>query len=444
MSKILTVTRAEYVKATRSKAFVIGVLLTPLLFSGSIVAMAISKKTVDVEERRFAVVDRTGALYAAVEDAAEERNATALRDESGEKQVLPAWVPSAYAPDDAAASDDDVLLELSERVESKDLAGFLVIGADIVSTGTGGDREFSWHTKTPTYKDLPRWLERVVNGRVRAERFAAAELDEQLVETLSREADLRTVGLTERDEETGEVIAAEEESDFANLLVPAALALMMFMLVIMSVPALMNNVLEEKMQKIAEVLVSSVTPFELLMGKLFSAVCVSLTLGVLYVGGALLFVHNVDDIPPQVLDAIGPGILAWFAFFLLLALLIFGSMFSALGSACSELQDAQTMMMPAMILMMLPMFFLGPVIENPGGSLATTLSLVPPFTPLVMFLRMAIPPGVEWWQLGLAVVLTTGFTVLCVMASAKIFRIGILSAGQTPNYRKLVGWVLSK
>jgi ABC-2 type transport system permease protein len=219
---------------------------------------------------------------------------------------------------------------------------------------------------------------------------------------------------------------------------------MLFMLVVMSVPALMNNVLEEKMQKIAEVLISSVTPFELMMGKLLSAVCVSMTLGVLYVGTALAFVHNVDDIPPQVLTALNPGILAWFTFFLLLALLIFGSMFSALGSACSELQDAQTLMMPAMILMMLPMFFLGPVIDNPGGPLATILSLIPPFTPLLLFLRMAIPPGVQWWELTLALVLTGAFTSVCVMGSAKIFRIGILSQGQTPTYRNLIGWLMSR
>ena len=84
------------------------------------------------------------------------------------------------------------------------------------------------------------------------------------------------------------------------------------------------------------------------------------------------------------------------------------------------------------------------MIENPSGTLATVFSLIPPFTPLLMLVRVAVPPGVDWWQLALALVLTTGFTAITVMASGKIFRIGILSQGQTPSYKKLVGWLLSK
>lgn len=443
MSKILTVTRAEYVKATRSKAFLVGILLTPLLFGGSLIAMALSENAKDVEQRDFVVVDRTGRLYESLETATATRNERGIWDsDEPDTQVLPRWVPSLY--DGGDDSDSPFELQLSERVKNRELLGFVVIGADLFATGRDGDREFTWHTQTPTYDDLPDWIEGIVNREVRDARFAEAQLDQKLVSDLTRNESLRVLGLTKQDKKTGAVIEAKEDSKLATLLVPIVLAMMLFMLVVMSVPALMNNVLEEKMQKIAEVLISSVTPFELMMGKLLSAVCVSMTLGVLYVGTALIFVHNVDDVPPQVLAAVNPGILAWFTFFLLLALLIFGSMFSALGSACSELQDAQTLMMPAMILMMLPMFFLGPVLDNPGGPLATILSLIPPFTPLLMFLRMAIPPGVQWWELTLAIVLTGGFTAVCVLGSAKIFRIGILSQGQTPTYRNLIGWLLSR
>lgn len=443
MSKILTVTRAEYAKATRSKAFLVGILLTPLLFGGSLIAMALSKSARDVEQRDFVVIDRTGQLYETLEGSASERNRNEIWEEdSPTTQVQPRWVPSPYEVDDDSAQPPE--LKLSNRVEQREILGFVIIGADLFETGQDGDREFSWHTETPTYTDLPDWIERTVNRVVRDARFAGAELDQRLVSSLTRNENLKILGLTTQDKQTGEIVEAEEDSKLATYLVPIILAMMLFMLVVMSVPALMNNVLEEKMQKIAEVLISSVTPFELMTGKLLAAVCVSMTLGVLYLGTSLIFVHNVEGVPTQVLDAIGPGILMWFAFFLLLALLIFGSMFSALGSACSELQDAQTLMMPAMILMMLPMFFLGPIIDNPGGPLATTLSLIPPFTPMLMFLRMAIPPGVEWWELSLALPLTCAFTVLCVMGSAKIFRIGILSQGQTPTYRNLISWLMSR
>ncbi len=458
MSKILTVARAEYVKATRSKAFIVGILMTPLMFGGSLLVMALNENTVDVEQRRFVVVDRSEALYETLEDAAEERNRMFIwDDEEPETQVRPEWTPSLYdgeldgAPmaGESGEAEGSLELELSKQVKDKEILGFVIMGKDLFTSASDDpdgelDREFSWHTETPTYKDLPNWIERKVNTVLRDARFKEANLDQSLVNSLTRSENLRTLGLTKQDKSTGQVIEAEEDEPLAIYAVPGALALMLFMLVVMSVPALMNNVLEEKMQKIAEVLVSSVTPFELLMGKLLATVGVSLTLGFLYIGTTLVFVHNVDGVPPQVLDAISPGILLWFSFFLLLALLIFGSMFSALGSACSELQDAQTLMMPAMMLMMMPMFFLGPIIENPGGSLAKILSLIPPFTPMIMFLRMAIPPGVEWWELTLAVILTLAFTTACVTGSAKIFRIGILSQGQTPSYKNLVGWLFSK
>jgi len=439
MSKIFAVMRSEYLKAVRSKAFIVGVLITPLLFGGGFIAMLISEQANDVEDRDFAVVDRTGRLYEVLEESAQSRNESSIFEDG--EQVGPAWNPSEFVADDA---DQPAELVLSEKVDDGELVGFVVIGADVFSSDRDGDQEFSWNTETPTYRDLPDWIEGVVNNVIKADRFTQAGLDQELVSQITRWSNLKVLGLTKKNESTGEVIKAEEQNKLATFLVPVVLMMMMFMLVMMSAPALMNNVLEEKMQKIAEVLVSAVSPFELLMGKLLAAVLVSVTLGVLYLGSGLVFVHQVDEVPPQVVAALGPGILAWFSVFLVLALLIYGSMFSALGAACSELQDAQTLMMPAMMLFMIPMFFLGPVIENPGGTLATIFSLIPPFTPLLMLVRVAVPPGVDWWQLALALVLTAGFTTLTVMASGKIFRIGILSQGQTPSYKKLIGWLMSK
>jgi len=439
VSKTLTVARSEYLKAVRSKAFVVGVLLTPLLFGGGLIAMMIAKQAVDTAERRFVVVDRSERLWPLIEAGAEQRNRVEVR--RGDELIGPPWIAEPYS---GTAAGQELEVELSTRVEKGELLGFVVLGADLFAISPEGDQSFTWHTNTPTYQDLPNWIERLVNTEVERSRFEQAGLDQRQVEMLSRHSSLRTLGLTKQDVHTGVVTAAEEENEIANLLVPAVLGLMIFMLVMMSAPALMNNVLEEKMQKIAEVLVSSVPPFELLMGKLLSAVGISLTLGVIYVGAGMLFVNRMDEVPPQVLAALGPGPLAWFVLFLMLALLIFGSMFSGLGAACSELQDAQTMMMPAMLLFMLPVFFIGPVLEDPGSTLSTALSLFPPFTPLIMFLRVTIPPGVPWWQLALALVLTTGFTVACVLGAGKIFRLGILAQGQTPTYRQLIGWLTSR
>jgi len=140
-----------------------------------------------------------------------------------------------------------------------------------------------------------------------------------------------------------------------------------------------------------------------------------------------------------------PGhLFAWFFLFQLLALLMFGSLFIAVGAACSEIRDAQNLMFPVMMVVVIPMLTWMAVLQSPASPFSRALSLFPPATPMIMFLRIAIPPGVPAWEIALGLVLTTLFMLGCVWASAKIFRLGILSQGQTPSIPKLVAWVFSK
>jgi ABC-2 type transport system permease protein len=435
MNKILVVTTAEYLRAVRSKAFLIGVIVMPLLMGGGLIAMAVAESSKDVRERHFSVVDGTGELLPVIEGRLAERNA-ALGE--GDEQTEARWV---LEPPPALEGDERLDVALSERVEAGELLGFLMVGRDLMAP-EGGDRTLAWHTDSPTSDDLPDWLEWNLNDTLRHERLSREGIDAELATRLSRRENISTLGPVTLDA-SGEVEQDSEFDQIARVGVPIALVMLMFMLVMMSTPALMNNVLEEKMQKIAEVLVSSVTPFELLMGKLLSAVGMSLTLAVLYLGGALVFLNSTDSIPHQILDAVTPGVLAWFLVFLLLCLIIDGAIFSALGAACTEMQDAQTLMMPAMIVLVAPMMFLGPLIQSPDGTLARVLTFIPPLTPVVLFLRINVPPGAELWEVLLALGLCLVFTWYCVKAAGKIFRIGVLSQGQAPSYRKLVSWIFS-
>lgn len=446
--KVWQVARAEYMKALRTKGFLIGIILMPVLMAGGIIAMAIAEKAKDVDDMAFAVIDRSGVLFDAIAAAAEERNATAIFEASEEggppEQVEPRWLPENAVVDPTSAEPVDVLQ--SKRVTGGELVGYLVIGRDLPSLDADLDDVFAWHTDTPSANDLPRWLEGVVNNELRRRRFEERQVDGELVSLLSRRESVSTMGLVSVDVATGEATEAKEANPVEELVIPLFLTIMMFMLVMMSTPVLLNNVLEEKMQKIAEVLVSSVAPFDLLLGKLLSAAGISLTLALLYLGAGLIFANNADlgGQAEAVLAAMSFTNLLWFVVFLVMSLLIFGSLFSAIGAACSEIQDAQSLMTPAMLIFVLPMMFIGTVIHDPGGSLARGLSLFPPATPTIMFLRVTIPPGVQVWELVLAVVLTTLFTLLTIKAAEKIFRIGILSQGQTPTLRRLIGWIFSK
>lgn len=452
MGKALTVARTEYLRAVRTKGFVIGVILMPVLMSGGWIASKISEEAADVADRRFAVVDRSGLVLPELLRRAAERDRDGIWDPGAPReQARPRFVPEEHRP----AHGEDPVVALSDRVRADEIFGFLVVGADVLAppppppppgqaaATDPSDRELSWYTDTPTYDDLPDWIRAQVGDLARERRLAGAGIDRGLVERLTQGVWVRTMGLAARTS-AGEVRAAQESSEAATKLLPLALSLLLFILVMSTAPALLNTVLEEKMQKIAEVLVATVDPFDLLLGKLLATAGVALTLSVIYLGAALVFAGTSDVVPPQVLDAITPSMLAWYVLFQVMALLSYGAMYAAIGAACSEIQDAQNLMGPLMIVTMVPLFFIGPVLSTPDGTLARVLSLVPTATPMLMMMRVSAPPGPAWWELLLAVLITGGFTVATVWAAGRIFRVGILSQGQAPSWRRLVQWVRTR
>jgi ABC-2 type transport system permease protein len=436
MRKILTVARTEYRNAVQSKAFIIGVVLMPVFMGGALVLQTLLKDKVDITDRTIAVIDRSGKLFDVIAAAAEERNASEIFDaEDAKKQVRPKFVPETVEE-----SDDGTRLDvtLSNRVREKQLFAFVVIGADVFDAEGGADAEISYYTQTPTYRDLPRWIDDVVNREIKRTRFADSGIDRETVDKLNRSVHVKRLGLVEVRAD-GEVKEAERENDIRTFAVPAGAMFLLFMLLMMSAPALLNSVLEEKMQKISEVLVSSVTPFQLMMGKLIGTVFVSLTLSLLYIGAVVGTLYRFD-----MLGFVPLSTYFWFFLFQMLALLIFGSIFIGIGAACSEIRDAQSLMTPAMLMVMLPLFCWFIVLQSPSSPFSRIVSLVPPATPMLMLLRISVPPGPPWWEIVLSVVLTTAFAVFCVGAAGKVFRIGILSQGQAPSLARIVRWVFSR
>ncbi len=439
MSKVLSIATTEYLNAVRSKAFVIGVVLMPVLMAGGLIAHVIAEQSVDLRDRKFAVVDGTGRLYPALEEALAQRNAAVFEktEEGGDgEQVGPRFLMERY--EHPAGDSRSPELVLSDRVRTDELFAFVVIGVDAFESESGANDLVAYHSDSPTFDDLPDWIEDTVQEAVELERFERANVDLELVHELTRRVRFQDRDLIEVSA-TGEEVGGEEEDEFQNFVVPSLSMFLLFMLIMMSAPQALNVVLEEKMQKISEVLVSAVTPFQLMMGKVVGTVFVSMTLSALYLGAIWISTRywGVDHFIPL-------SFYGWFVFFQLLAMFIYTAMFSAIGAACSEMRDAQSLMTPMMLLVVIPIFFWMVVLRSPDSPTAVAVSLFPPATPMLMMMRVAIPPGPPAWQLFLSIVLTLAFTVACVFASAKVFRIGLLATGQAPTLRKLVSWIVSK
>jgi ABC-2 type transport system permease protein len=212
----------------------------------------------------------------------------------------------------------------------------------------------------------------------------------------------------------------------------------MFMLILVGSTPLVQGVVEEKMQRIAEVLLGSVDPFQLMMGKLVGMAGVSLTLGAFYLGGALWAAAHY-----QVLDKIPLPVLAWFLLFQTLAVIMYGSLFIAIGAACTDMRETQTWIWPVMLLACIPMFVWLNVVREPNSTFSQGLSFFPFATPTVMVARLAVPPfNIGWVQPALGVLVMLLTTTLCVYVAGRIFRVGILMQGKGAQMGDLVKWVI--
>ena len=139
-----------------------------------------------------------------------------------------------------------------------------------------------------------------------------------------------------------------------------------------------------------------------------------------------------------------PGRLClWFILFLILALMSYGSIWGSIGAACSEIKDTQNFAGLTVVMVIAPMALVIPILESPGSAFSIGVSLVPLFTPMLMLLRLGIPPGPATWEILLSLVLCTGFTLICVWGSGKIFRFRLLAQGQPPNLTRMIRWLFT-
>ncbi len=433
MHRILLIAKRDYLATIRTKAFLIGLVVAPILFSGGFLGMALLKAKPDLKERHIAIIDHTGEVAAAIAEAAQQKNTVEMFDKGSHQQVAPRYVFEMVTPGNDASA---LHLALSDRVRAGQLFAFVEIGPDALRPGKDvPSHRVSCYVKGGGIDDLRRWLSDPINEGVRKVRLGQLGVDKSPFDEVLAEVSVERLSLVSRDEKTGAIREGRKKNEAEEFAIPFGLMLLLGMIVMVSASPMLSAVTEDKAQRIVEMLLGLATPFELMMGKVLAALGISLTSSALYVLGGTLALQGMG-----MAGMVPFGLLPWFYVYLISDVIMLCALAAALGAGCSSPQEAQQLAVILLAPVMIPYFVFIVVLDQPNGAIATAMSLFPPFTPMLMMLRMALPGSVPAWQPWVSLVGVVAFTLGAVWAAARIFRVAILMQGKPPKVADLVRW----
>jgi ABC-2 type transport system permease protein len=432
LRRILLIAKRDFTAAVMTKAFLIGLVVLPLLMGSGFLGFALLRVTQSETAKRIAIIDQTGLAAAEIIRAAETKTAEDKADKTGPQQLVPAH----YVFEEVRADDP---LALSDRVRRHELAGFLEIGkgaldASAVNGKSSGQVVF--YTDTGNMNASQGWVVDVIFNGLRRARLARYGVDQSHFDDVFRAVPFESRSLVSRDEKTGK-IRAGRKSSAAESAVPIILMVLMVMMTMMGAASMLGVVAEDKVQRVFEMLLASVTPFELMAGKVLASVGVSLTSSAFYILGGLLVMQAMAVFGMARLE-----LLPWFFVYIICQVTMLSAMGAALGSACSAPRDAQQLTPLVILPIMAPLILIAPLIQEPNGVFTTALSFFPPFTPAVMLMRQAMPGGVPWWQPWLGLVGVVVWAMALTWAAARVFRVGLLLQGKTPKVGELLRWAV--
>jgi len=429
MSDILIIAKREFIERVRTKAFVIGTILGPIFMAGIMIVPALMARNL-AKSVSVTVIDAEGSLRALVEESLagdaepqETGGGSPLarpRDQGTTKFVIkPAEGADIAAQREAA----------KQAVLKGTLDAYVVLPPDVLT-----ESKAEYYAKSVTDFEGIRAVDRAIEKAVFFKRISAAGIDPAHVAALTRPLDLKRLRVSDK---------GETEDRGVSFFLSLILVMMIYVGTLMWGQVVMTGVIEEKTNRVVEVIVSSTTPRNLLFGKLVGVggagllqfgIWILALVGVSLASGSMAFLSGVD------LPELNPVLIAAFPIFFLLGFFLYASLYAAIGSAVNTIQEAQNFIFPVMLPIILAMVCWPVVMRAPDSNLSVILSLIPFMTPILMFLRMSVlmPPV---WQIALSIVLTSLTIAFVIWVAARIYRVGILMYGKPPNFPEMLRWV---
>jgi ABC-2 type transport system permease protein len=424
MHNTLMIMRREYLERVTKKSFWLGTAVFPILMVAFGFLPMLLVGLGGNEQKTIALLDGTGKLAGLMTHE--------LADETlknGQPRYVIQEVP-------IAGSLDEARKPLEQRVRDKQIYGILSVSSDIDAKDA-----FQFYGRTVGDIKSIAEFQSALRRSVIVLRFEKANIpvDKELVAKLTAGVDMQTNELSTGG---GSTKKGFMEAYFGTFM----FVMILFMTLLLYGIATMRGILEEKSSRVMEVLLGSVSPNELMSGKILGIGLVGLTQVAIYAitAGAVRIYLSSQANPEMAgfLSSFTAAKLAYFLIFFLLGYFMYTAMFACIGAVCNSEQEAQNLQSPVQMCLMMPMmatiFFVG----QPDSTISVIVSFIPIFTPMVMFMRICVqtPPA---WQIILSIVLTAGATWVLFRGAAKVFRIGILMYGKRPTIPEILRWARS-
>lgn len=430
MNKILLIVKREYLTRVRKKSFIVMSVVGPLLF-GLMFMIPIWLVTRDADEKVIEVLDESGYF----------------RDNFNEKGSV------------KFIFIDQDIDEAKKSLTDSDKYGILYI-PDIELDNPEGIIFFA--EQNPSI-EVQADLEQMIKRRIEDIKLEKSGIDKDKLEGIKTKVSINTINISSAGEKEGDTGIATAVGYLASLLI--------YFFIFMYGIQVMRGVIEEKSNRIVEVIISSVRPFQLMMGKIIGIGAVGLTQFLLWAVLSMaiytgVYKYYMGDIPqnsevitmgeqmkevPQPeateifekIETINfPLIIGSFVFYFIAAYLFYGSLFAAVGSAVDNDSDAQQFQLPVTIPLIFSVIILTAIIREPHGSLALWTSMIPFTSPVIMMMRIPFEPPT--WQIGISMALLVLGFIFTTWIASRIYRIGILMHGGKTSYKILFKWLFMK
>ncbi len=435
MNKIGIIISREFNERVRKKSFIITTILMPLLMIGMMAAPTLMMLFAKGDQKSIVVIDQSGII-----------------------------APNLEGDDEITFTPMDVTLD--EARADSNIFGVLWIGSDVVDNPSNVKLYTNSSSSMSLESNLASQMEKVIE-RERLKRY-----DIENLEQIMKDVKVKVSFTTFRNDLSEEGEDEEATSSSIAYMLGLVLGMMLYMFLIIYGSMVMTSVIEEKGSRVLDVLVSSVSPFQLMLGKILGVASVAVTQiaiwGVLVCGiGAVVLPALMPEDVMQTVEAVQMGqmttieadidadllsavslatdvgglvmMFVWLLLFLVGGFLFYSAMFAAVGSAVDSIQDANQLQTPITVPIILALILAMSVFNDPNSTLAFWGSIIPFTSPVVMMAR--VPFGIPTWQIVLSLVLLYASVVAMAWAAGKIYRVGIFMHGKKPSFKELMSWI---